>query len=146
MEPPNLEKSLKTCRFLMIFAMSPTLQMMPNMTQKWNIDQKSIKNRSENRCTILMRLGIDFWSILVGLGSQDGPHNRPKIDQKSIWGAHGDPKAAQDPPKIPPRPSQHRKSTPNRPKSTPNPPQIDQQPTQHRPNFFVKGQSKSFLK
>ena len=97
-----------------------------------------------------MHLGIDVWSILVCFGPQDGPQNRPKIDEKSILGAHGDPKAAQDPPKTPPRPSQDRKSTPNRPqihpKSTPNPPQIDQKPTQHRPNFYVKGQSKSFLK
>ena len=61
-----------------------------------------------------MHLGIDFWSILVGLGPQDGPQNRPQIDQKSILGAHGDPKAAQDPPKTP-------QDTPK----TENPPQRD---------------------
>ena len=75
-----------------------------------------------------MHLGIDFSLILVGFGSQDGLQNRPKIDKKSILGANGDPKAAQDPPKILPRPSQDRKSTPNRPK-------IGPKSTQHRPNI-----------
>ena len=34
-DPPNLQKSLKTLWFLMNFAISPILHMMPNMTQKW---------------------------------------------------------------------------------------------------------------
>ena len=45
--------------------------------------------------------------------------NRPKIDEKSILGAHGDPKAAQDPPKTLPRPKIDPKSTPSRPKIHP---------------------------
>jgi len=51
----------------------------------------------------------------------------------------GRPRPTKDPPKTLPTPKID-------PKCTPNPPQIDQKPTQHRPNFYVKGQSKSFLK
>ena len=102
------------------------------------IDQKSIKNRSENRCIISMHLGIDFWSILVCFGPQDGPQNRPKIDEKSILGAHGDPKAAQDPPKTLPRPPKTENLPQIDPKSVQNPPNIDPTSTQHLLRIYMQ--------
>ena len=89
-------------------------------------EQKSNKNRCKNDVQIGTPSKPHFFSIWVGLGPQDGPQNRPQIDQKSILGAHGDPKAAQDPPKTLPRPKID-------PKSTPNPPQIDPKSTPNRP-------------
>ena len=46
--------------------------------------QKSIKNRSKIEAQDEWPLGIDFWWILVGFGSQVGRKNRAKSDQKSI--------------------------------------------------------------
>ena len=46
-------------------------------------DPKSIKNRSKNGIENGRHLGIDFWSILRGLGWQVGAKNRSKIDPES---------------------------------------------------------------
>ena len=43
-----------------------------------------IKNRSKIEAQDEWPLGIDFWWILVGFGSQVGVENRAKSDQKSI--------------------------------------------------------------
>ena len=43
-----------------------------------------IKNRSKIEAQDGSPLGIDFWWILVGFGSQVGVENRAKSDQKSI--------------------------------------------------------------
>ena len=46
--------------------------------------QKSIKNQSKIEAQDGSPLGIDFWWILMGFGSQVGVENRAKSDQKSI--------------------------------------------------------------
>ena len=48
------------------------------------MEPKSIQNRSKSEVQDGMPLGIDFLWISMGLGSQLGRENRPKIDQKSI--------------------------------------------------------------
>ena len=46
--------------------------------------QKSVKNQSKIEAQDEWPLGVDFWWILVGFGSQVGVENRAKSDQKSI--------------------------------------------------------------
>ena len=43
-----------------------------------------MKNQSKIEAQDGSPLGIDFWWILVGFGSQVGVENRAKSDQKSI--------------------------------------------------------------
>ena len=81
------------------------------------IDQKSIKHRSQNGCKICMRSGIDFLSVLADVGAQDGapgaqdgaprggnegPTNRP-FRSKLGPGPPTRPKTAQDPQRPPSR-------------------------------------------
>ena len=76
--------------------------------------------------------------MLVGLGSQDGPQNLPKIDEKKSWA----PMATPRPPKTHPRPSQDPPKTENRPqidpKSIQNPPNIDPTSTQHLRRIYMQ--------
>ena len=74
------------------------------------IDQKTLKNRSQNGCKICMHFGIDFVLIFIDLGAQDGPPrgaNEGPTNQlfrsKIRPGPPRRPKTAQDPPKTDPR-------------------------------------------
>ena len=74
------------------------------------MDQKSLKNRSQNGCKMCMHFGIDFLSIFIDLGAQDGPprgaNEGPtnQLFRSEIQpGPPTRPKTAQDPPKTPPQ-------------------------------------------
>ena len=130
---PNLETTSKTIMFSVLFAMSPILQMMPNMTPKWcpngrpnrsNIDQTSIWKPIQNLNASWHRI-YRYWSVW-------GPKMDFKIESKSMKNRSWAPMATPRPPKTHQRPSQDPPKTENRPqidpKSAQNPPNIDATP------------------
>ena len=147
-DPPNHENSLKNHWFLMIFDMSPILQMMPNMTQKWcpnrpqnpsKIVQKSIRKPMHNLNASWHRFLIDFGRFWVPRRASKSTQNRLKIDLGRHWRPQGRPRPTQDPPKTLPRPKIDPKSTQNRSKIHPT-------STQHRPNIYAEFTCRSCLK
>ena len=71
----------------------PILQKVLKNQQDFNVflsfwgrsqHQKSIKNQSKIEAQDGSPLGIDFWWILVGFGTQVGRENRAKSEQKAI--------------------------------------------------------------
>ena len=122
----------------MFFAISPILQMMPNLTPKCcpngfqnrsKIDWKSIRKPMHNFNASWHRFLLDFEMFWAPRRASKSIPNRPKIDLGRSWRSQGRPWPTQDPPKTLPRPSQDRKSTPN-------PPQNDPKSTQNRQKTY----------
>ena len=89
--------------------------------------QKSMKKRTLKNALTKSRKNTtwnDIVSKSVPKWCQDEPQNRSKINEKSMLGGHGDPKAAQD---------HHRRS--QDPPKTENRPHIDPKSAQNPPNI-----------
>ena len=92
--------------FLRFFAMSPILQMMPNMTPKWcpnapqnrpKIDKKSIRKPMQNSNASWHRFLIDFGLFWAPRRASKSIPNRLKIDLGRPWRPQGRPRPTQDP-------------------------------------------------
>ena len=128
----------------MFFAMSPILQMMPSMTQKWC--PNGLQNQTKKDQKINPKTDALFECILASVFhrfcSVWGPKTGLKINPKSIKNRSWAPMATPRPPKTHQRPSQDPPKTENRPqidpKSAPNPSNIDKTSTQHRTNIYAE--------
>ena len=114
----------------MICAMSPILQMMPNMTEKWcpngsqnrsKIIQKSIRKPMHNFNASWHRFLIDFGQVWTPRRASKSTPNRSNYDFGRPWRPQGCPRRPQEPPKTFPRAQIDTKIDP---KSIPNRSQI----------------------